>query len=501
MAIKKQERLKRGAGILLPVFSLPSEYGIGTLGYEAYEFVDFLCKCSQSYWQVLPLGPTSYGDSPYQSFSAFAGNPYFIDLDKLCKDGMLTKKELESCNFGNNPEKIDYEKLYKVRFDILHIAFSRSNIETFSPYVEFCKKNSFWLDDYALFMSLKSHFEDKQWLLWDEDIRLYEKSAVEKYKEILKDKISFWKFCQFEFYSQWYKLKDYANKKGISIIGDIPIYVSLDSSDVWVNSTQFQLDDKHIPTAVAGVPPDMFSATGQLWGNPLYNWDKMEKDGFSWWKKRMQFTAEMYDLIRIDHFIGIVNYFSIPYGSQTAVDGKWVEGPSEKLVSAINEVIGEKKIIAEDLGAVTQKVVDLLEKSGYPGMKLMQFGFESDGTNTNLPAYFTNNSIVYGGTHDNETMKGFFDFQSESVIDFAMEYLCVNDKKELTYAVIRSAYASVADTAIFQLQDFLLLDNTARINTPSTLGGNWQWRVKKSQLSSDLSEKICKITSLYGRKG
>lgn len=498
--MKKQKPLGRGAGVLLPVSCLPSDYGIGTFGREAYCFVDFLAAAGQRYWQVLPLGPTGYGDSPYQSFSAFAGNPYYIDLQALTQQGLLLPGEAEEPDWGLRPDWVDYAKLYANHFSILKKAWLRSGWEQDTAFLSFCEKNKGWLGDYALFMALKGCFDGRQWQAWPEEVRLRRPAALAEYRERLQQEISFWQYVQYLFFSQWEKLKTYANQNGISIIGDIPIYVAMDSADVWVEGDLFQLDESRRPTAVAGVPPDMFSATGQLWGNPLYDWQAMERDGFAWWKARMSSSAALYDLIRIDHFIGVVNYYAIPAGENTAMNGQWMPGPGEKLLDAITPVLKGKKIIAEDLGVVTPAVRRLLKKSGYPGMKLMEFAFDSDSSNENLPCHFEKNMVIYGGTHDNETLAGFFGpGQNRQMLRFARRYLNVPQNVQIPWALIRSGYASCADTAVFQMQDFLGLDNQARINTPSTLGGNWCWRLVKGQLNGDLAVKIRDLTELYGR--
>lgn len=498
--MKKQKPLGRGAGILLPVSCLPSDYGIGSFGRAAYDFVDFLAAAGQSYWQVLPLGPTGYGDSPYQSFSAFAGNPYYIDLQALVEQGLLSRQEAQSPDWGARLDWVDYEKLYKNRFGVLKTAWSRSGWEKDSDFGSFCEKNSFWLGDYALFMALKDSFEGVDWQSWPEEIRLRQPAALRSCRDRLKPQISFWQYVQYLFFTQWQKLKSYANQKKIQIIGDIPIYVAMDSADVWANSQLFQMDENRRPLAVAGVPPDLFSSTGQLWGNPLYDWNAMERDGFSWWKKRMAASAGWYDLIRIDHFIGIVNYYSIPAGETTAMNGRWVPGPGEKLLDAITPVLGGKKIIAEDLGVVTPPVRRLLKKSGYPGMKLMEFGFDSTSANEYLPCHFEKNTVAYGGTHDNETLAGFFGpGQSRKMLRFARQYLNVSQNVQIPWGLIRAGYASCADTVIFQLQDFLGLGNQARINTPSTLGGNWCWRLVPGQLDGSLAVRIRDLAKLYDR--
>lgn len=498
--MKKQKPLGRGAGVLLPVSCLPSDYGIGSFGQAAYDFVDFLSAAGQRYWQVLPLGPTGYGDSPYQSFSAFAGNPYYIDLQTLVEQGLLRRSEAQAPDWGTRPDWVDYAKIYKNRFAVLKKAWSRSGWEQDPDFSSFCEKNSFWLEDYALFMALKDSFEGQPWQSWPKEIRLRQPAALQSYKDRLKGETAFWQYLQYLFFTQWKKLKDYANKKKIQIIGDIPIYVAMDSADVWANSGLFQMDEDRQPLAVAGVPPDLFSSTGQLWGNPLYDWSAMERDGFSWWKRRIAASADWYDLIRIDHFIGIVHYYSIPAKEKTAMNGRWVPGPGEKLLAAITPALGGKRIIAEDLGVVTPQVRRLLRKSGYPGMKLMEFAFDSSSANEYLPCHFEKNTVVYGGTHDNETLAGFFGpGQSRKMLQFARRYLNVSQNVQIPWGIIRSAYASCADTVIFQLQDFLGLDNRARINTPSTLGGNWCWRLVKGQLGGGLAVRIQEMVKLYDR--
>lgn len=491
--------MRRGAGVLLPVTSLPSPYGIGTFGRAAYAFVDFLRDAGQRYWQVLPLGPTSYGDSPYQSFSAFAGNPYFIDLDLLTEEGLLTPEEIAACDWGNDPAAVDYAKIYEHRFTVLHAAFRRSAHAGTDAYRAFCEENAVWLEDYSRYMAVKMHFGGHEWLGWPEDIRLREPEALARYGRELAEEIAFWKFCQFKFFVQWRALKAYANGLGVEIIGDIPIYVALDSADVWSLPGQFQLDEQRRPRKVAGVPPDMFSADGQLWGNPLYDWDRMREEDYAWWKLRMQFSAELYDVVRIDHFVGIAHYYSIPAGDDTAKNGVWIDGPGEGLIAAISSVMGGKRVIAEDLGIVIPEVGRILAKSGYPGMKLMQFGFDSDANNEYLPCHYDKNVVVYGGTHDNETLAGFFAYQPAKVLRFARAYLGVRRSREIPWALIRAGYASSADTAVFQMQDLLGLGNEARMNTPSTIGDNWRWRLVDGQLTPETAQKLRELAELYGR--
>ena len=483
MINKIQEPFERGAGTLLPVASLPSNYGIGTFGKAAYDFVDFLHKSGQKYWQVLPIGPTGYGDSPYQSFSAFAGNPYFIDFDLLIEENLLDISEIEKINWGDNPSLIDYGKIYENRYSVLRVAFKNFNTSDES-FIEFCDANSFWLDDYSDYMAIKDLFKGVEWLKWPEDIKNRDKDALENYRIKLSDDIMFWKFLQFKFIVQLNQLKKYAHNKNITIIGDIPIYVALDSSDVWANLKEFQMDESKKPTMVAGVPPDMFSSTGQLWGNPLYDWDYMKADNFSWWRKRMKYSALLYDIIRIDHFIGIVHYYSIKYGEETAMNGFWKDGPGHDLINSINEEIGSSKIIAEDLGVVTQKVKQLLKDSGYPGMRLLQFGFDS---------------VDYGGTHDNETLRGYFQNLDSKSRAKARKMLDIKQNRFFVWKVIESGFKSKANTVIFQIQDYLELDNSARMNVPSTIGGNWCWRLLPNQISDDLIHKIENLIKITKR--
>lgn len=497
--INKQE-LTRGAGILMPISSLPSNYGIGTLGYEGYRFVDFLKRIGCRYWQVLPVGPTSYGDSPYQSFSAFAGNPYFIDLEYLIQEGLLTDQEVDGLEWQQSEDKVDYARIYQLRFSVLKKAFRRSKHKNSSDFKIFCERNSYWLRDYSLYMAVKNHFDNHEWLLWDEDIKLREPDAIEKYTKLLEEEIDFWEFCQFKFSEQWNRLKTYANSQGIMIIGDIPLYVSADSSDLWVHGDLFELDERKNPINVAGVPPDAFSDEGQRWGNPLYRWDVMEKKDFTWWRERMKTSAALYDVIRIDHFIGVVNYYSIPQESPTAVIGEWRMGPGEKLTKVIMESIGNAKIIAEDLGLITQNVRDLIEKTGFPGMKILQFSLEGPSDHEYLPHnYKSTNWVAYTGTHDNETLVGYINNKTDEQLEFAFRYYNVKSREELPYAMIRALYSSIADVVIIQMQDILQLDNSARMNFPSTIGGNWQWRMTKEQYKDIKEESLLEYAKLYAR--
>lgn len=473
----KNER-KRAAGILMPVFSIPSPYGCGTLGKAAYEFVDFLKSMGASYWQVLPVGPTSFGDSPYQGFSAFAGNPYFIDLDILAEEGLLDKKELEKIDWGKEQDAVDYGCLYENRYTVLRKAWAKSQYKETAAYAAFEKENKFWLEDYALFMACKNYFGGRCWQEWEPHIRFRKPGAAAKYRELLREEVEFQKFLQYEFFTQWEKLRAYAGENGVEIIGDIPLYVAMDSADCWAHKELFELDEDVKPVHIAGVPPDAFCDDGQRWGNPLYRWDIMEKNGFRWWRERMKANARLYDVIRIDHFIGIVNYWSIPAKAKTAKKGKWIKGPGEALTKVIDSAIGSARIIAEDLGVITQPVRELIDACGYPGMKIIEFACGGDSDNEYLPHNYKNpNCIVYAGTHDNETLRGFLDGAPRWQIDWMKGYFGILKDEELHAQIIRKMYESIADTVILQMQDLLNLDNKARINEPATCGKNWQWRM------------------------
>lgn len=489
----------RKSGILLPVSSLPSAYGIGSFSKEAYAFVDFLKASGQKLWQILPLGPTGYGDSPYQSCSTFAGNPYFIDLEKLIEEGLLTREEADVCDFGSHPEYIDYEKIYAARFEVLRKAFKRFQSIPSPAYSEFMRNNADWLEDFALYIAAKNYFNGKGWMEWDEDIKLRTDEALSAYREKLKDDIDFYKFQQYEFYKQWMDLKGYANDKGIEIIGDIPIYVALDSADTWADKELFQLDEKGFPTAVAGCPPDAFSATGQLWGNPLYRWDYHKSTGYKWWLKRLRHCFKLYDIVRIDHFRGFDEYYAIPYGDETAEFGQWEKGPGCDLFDAMKRTLGEKAVIAEDLGFLTPTVIEMVHKTGFPGMKILQFAFNASEESDYLPHNYDKNCVVYTGTHDNDTTKSWYDTLDEASKSFAIRYLGLSEKDSVTYEFIRAALSSVADTAIIPMQDYLELGSEARINMPSSLGANWKWRMKKDVCTPELAERIYRLTKLYGR--
>ncbi len=487
----------RKSGILLPIFSLPGPYGIGSLGAEAYRFVEFLERTNQKIWQVLPLGPISYGNSPYQTFSAFAGNPYFIDLDFLKNENLLNEEELKYLNIINNKDKIDYEFLYNERFKVLKKAFNR--FDKNESYDNFIYKNEYWLEDYALFMALKNKYNGLPWYMWEKSIKLRYKKSILKVKEELKEEIEFQKFLQFKFFEHWMNLKKYANSKNISIVGDIPIYVSYDSSDVWANSKYFLLDKFKNPILVSGCPPDAFSNKGQLWGNPVYRWNVLKKSNYDWWIKRISLANDIYDYIRIDHFRGFEAYYTIEYGREDATIGKWLKGPGIDLFNKIKEKLGNVKIIAEDLGFLTEEVYKLLEKTNYPGMKVLQFGFEPYENSTYLPHNYKKNTVCYTGTHDNETLKGWVNNLNSEKKQFLKEYLNVDDDNKLVISLIKLAQMSVSDIVIIPIYDYLELDNYARINTPSTLDNNWIWRLDKNLLTKDIEDKIKYITKLYGR--
>ena len=490
--------LQRGAGILLPVSSLPSPYGIGTFGKAAYEFVDQLVEAGQKYWQVLPLGPTSYGDSPYQSFSAFAGNPYFIDLDMLCEEGLLKVDEFRYIKWEERLDRVEYGLLWEQRYGVLKRAFIRSNHKTTEKFQHFLEENAQWIQDYGLFMACKEHFENVEWLKWDKDIRFRQPEALQRYCKTFSQEIEFYQFLQYKFYEQWSSLKKYANEHGVEIIGDMPIYVALDSVDVWANPGLFELDEERKPVCVAGCPPDAFSDDGQKWGNPLYNWKIMEKEEFAWWKRRMEAAAKLFDVVRIDHFIGIVRYYVIP-ADDSARKGWFEWGPGEKLIRALDEARGQTKIIAEDLGVVIPQVGELLEKAGYPGMKVIEFAFDGNTDNPYLPHMYQKNCVVYGGTHDNETLVGYYDNLSVDNLAYALQYTDCSNRAALIEKVFLMAYRSVADTVIFQMQDVLEKGNETRMNLPATIGENWRWRLTEGEFTKEKRNWLKSLSIIYGR--
>jgi len=491
--------MKRSSGILLPISSLPSPYGIGTFGKAAYDFADFLKASGQKYWQVLPLGPTSYGDSPYQSFSTFAGNPYFIDLDMLKDEGLLTKQEIEAENWGTEPRYVDYGQIYTSRFAVLAKAKQRGYEKSLKEIKAFKEENS-WVEDYALFMSLKKHFGQKSWQEWpEEDIRLRKSEAVAKYIKELAEDIEFYIYIQYLFFKQWAKLKKYINDLGIEVIGDLPIYVALDSCDVWAEPEFFDLDEENYPVVVAGVPPDYFSADGQLWGNPCYDWKAMKKDGYKWWVRRIAGAAKLYDVLRIDHFRGFDEYWAVPAGDKTAKNGKWRKGPGMDLVGLLIKKFPKTEFIAEDLGQPSPTVVKLLQDSNWPGMKVLEFAFDSGEPNNYQPHTYDKNCVCYTGTHDNATVMEWYKVAKKADRDYAKKYLGISRSEGFNWGMIRGGMSSVANLFVAQLQDYLGLGKYNRINVPGTQSGNWQWRLLDGELTDELAAKIYDMTVMYDR--
>lgn len=495
--------MARSAGILMPITSLPSPYGIGTIGKAAYDFVDFLKYSGQKYWQILPVGPTSYGDSPYQSFSTYAGNPYLIDLDFLCEENLLIRDEITALDWGEDEEKIDYAKIYNNRFKVLKIAYDRfmalDDKEKWD-FWKFCDKNDSWLGNYALYMSVKNYFGNKAWTEWpDKLIRHRNPDTINYYNKLLGYDVGFWKFVQYKFYSQWADFKKYANDNGVLIFGDMPIYVAMDSADTWANPDVFWLDSDRKPVCVAGCPPDYFSETGQLWGNPLYDWIYLEETGYDWWFKRIESASKMFDVTRIDHFRAFASFYAIPYPAENAINGSWIEGPGMNFFNKLKERLGDIPIIAEDLGLMTPDVIKLLKDTGYPGMKILEFAFDSKEDSDYLPHNFSSNTVCYIGTHDNDTICGWYNHASEEDQEFANEYCNLNKKEGINWGFIRTAYQSVSDYAIVQMQDILGLGSEARINIPSTLGGNWAWRMKAGANTPEISKKLYKLSKIYRR--
>ena len=502
---EKVRFIMRESGILMSITSLPSKYGIGCFSKSAYDFVDWLVEAEQSYWQILPLGQTSYGDSPYQSFSTFAGNPYFISLEALIEEGVLTEEECEAADFGDDMRAVDYAKIYENRYPLLHKAYERSKAAENPKFIQFQEENAWWLDDYALFMAVKKAMQNVSWDQWPEDIRKRYGYSMDYYREKLYFDIEFYKYLQFKFMEQWTALKSYANERGIRIIGDIPIYVAFDSADTWANPGLFQLDEENLPVAIAGCPPDGFAPDGQVWGNPLYRWEYHRSTGYAWWMSRLYYSFRLYDVVRIDHFRGFDEYYSIPYGDTTARNGHWEKGPGIDLFNAMKWNLGDKEVIAEDLGYVTDSVRQLVNDSGFPGMKVLEFAFDSRDTGSAsdyLPHNYPVNSVAYTGTHDNETLAGWYAGIPENERAMVRRYLndyCTPDE-EMPWQMIYRAMSSVARICIIPMQDYLLLGNDCRMNQPSTLGKNWKWRVKEEELSQELKEKILEVTSLYGRR-
>ncbi len=492
---------ERKTGVLMHISSLPSNYGIGTFGKCAYEFADFLVASGQTYWQLLPLGQTSYGDSPYQSFSTFAGNPYFIDLDFLVIDGFLEQSDLENLEYGTNPMYVDYAQIYYNRYPVLRKAYAnymqKADLSAFNAY---CEKEQSWLENYALFMALKNAHGGKSWREWEKPYYEREEKALAEFAEANKDEMGFWKFLQYEFNRQWHNLRNYANERGIKIIGDLPIYVADDSSDVWANPELFDFDEDRVPNCVAGCPPDEFAVDGQLWGNPVYNWEYNKQTGYKWWIERLQANKDKYDILRIDHFRGFAGYYCVPYGDTTAKNGEWKKGPSMDLFSVVNKELEGYPIIAEDLGFLTEDVTELLRDSGYPGMHIMEFAFaEGDYSNASLPHNLPTHCVCYTGTHDNHTVGGWLETLTEGDIKHTKDYMNIGEDEDFIDSFIKMTLGTVAETVIIPMQDWLGLGAEGRMNIPSTSGGNWQWRMLPGQADAKLAERILHHTTLYGR--
>ena len=500
-------KMKRYVGVLLSITSLPSKYGIGCFDQAAYDFVDWLEKSGQKYWQILPLGSTSHGgayDSPYQAYSAFAGNPYFISLDALIKEGVLTEEECAEVDFGSDPNKVDYDLLSKNRLPLLRKAYERSEIYKNEDFKKFCDDNFWWLDDYALFLSVRSYLGGKGWTQWPEDIRMHYGPALDYYRGLLYFDIEFRKYLQFKFYEQWSALKKYANDKNIEIVGDIPIYVSPDGSDVWAQPELFQLDENNQMVNIAGCPPDDFSADGQVWGNPLYNWEYHKKTNYHWWVTRLWYSFKLYDVVRIDHFRGFDEYFSIPSATGKAKDGHWEKGPGMELFETLEKELGDRKFIAEDLGHMTDGVRKLVKDSGFPNMKVLQFAWnvaDTTGVNDYLPHNFGSNNVVYTGTHDNETVAGWYASLTaegkEQIRDYIDDHHTAD--ADMYKKIIRMAMMCASETCIVPMQDWAGLDNSARMNTPGTVDNNWSWRMSADLTTDELSEEVLALTKRFNR--
>ncbi len=486
----------RGSGILMHITSLPGPYGVGTMGKESYKFVDFLKKAGQKYWQILPLTPTGYGDSPYQSCSAYAGNHYLIDLDMLVQQGLLLFEEITACNWGENKNRADFGLLYKNRLQVLRCAYRR--FCDWDGLEAFCRENSNWLPDFALFMALKAQKNGAPWYEWEDALKYRDPEAVWQARKALKEEIRFYSFVQYLFQTQWEALRTYAHEAGISIIGDVPIYVPYDSADVWSSPEWFLLDENLTPISVAGCPPDCFNEDGQLWGNPLYRWDLHKKDGYSWWIQRLRGATARYDVIRVDHFRGFAGYYAVPFGAENARNGQWLPGPGLNFIAAIKNAMPDTPMIAEDLGFLTPDVHELRDSSGCPGMKVLEFAFDTDSSNEYLPHTYPINTVCYTGTHDNMPLKQWFAESDEKTVAFAKEY--IGDAQSPVWGMIRLCMASVSELAVVQMQDYLELGSEARMNFPGTCtGNNWTWRAGSDYINDTLAERINRLTRTYGR--
>ena len=493
---------KRQSGVLMHISSLPGKYGIGSFGQSAYDFVDFLVRTKQRYWQILPLGTTSYGDSPYQSFSAFAGNTYFIDFDILIEEGLLDEADVKGADFGDDPRKVDYAKIFDARRPIMEKAVARFlKADDLSDYESFVEQNAAWLEVFAEYMAIKEHFDNLAWTEWpDEAIRRRDAASLASYREKLADKLTYHRVTQYLFFKQWLRLKAYANEHHIEIVGDMPIYVAADSADVWAQPHFFKTDAVGKPTCVAGCPPDEFSETGQLWGNPIYDWEAMDKDGYAWWIERLRESFKIYDIVRIDHFRGFESYWEVPADSDTSATGKWVKGPDYKLFAAVKEALGDLNIIAEDLGFMTDEVIELRERTGFPGMKILQFAFNPDDESIDSPHLAPNNSVMYTGTHDNNTVLGWYkDEIDDATRQYMAQYTNRKEYETVPHAMLRTIFASVSFMAIATMQDLLELDSAARMNYPSTIGGNWTWRMTAEELNPIVEGELYSLTKTYRR--
>lgn len=493
---------KRQSGVLMHISSLPGKYGIGSFGQSAYDFVDFLVRTKQRYWQILPLGTTSYGDSPYQSFSAFAGNTYFIDFDVLIEEGLLNEADVKGADFGDDPRKVDYAKIFDARRPIMEKAVARFlKADDLSDYESFVEQNAAWLEVFAEYMAIKEHFDNLAWTEWpDEAIRRREAASLASYREKLADKLTYHRVTQYLFFKQWLRLKAYANEHHIEIVGDMPIYVAADSADVWAQPHFFKTDAVGKPTCVAGCPPDEFSETGQLWGNPIYDWEAMDKDGYAWWIERLRESFKIYDIVRIDHFRGFESYWEVPADSDTSATGKWVKGPDYKLFAAVKEALGDLNIIAEDLGFMTDEVIELRERTGFPGMKILQFAFNPDDESIDSPHLAPNNSVMYTGTHDNNTVLGWYkDEIDDATRQYMAQYTNRKEYETVPHAMLRTIFASVSFMAIATMQDLLELASAARMNYPSTIGGNWTWRMTAEELNPIVEGELYSLTKTYRR--
>jgi len=489
---------KRASGILMHISSLAGNYGIGDFGKGAYDFVDFLYSSKQSYWQILPLGLTGFDNSPYQSLSAFAGNPYFIDLDEFLQDKYLSQEDIVKTDFGADPNYIDYGKLYFNKMSLLRKAYSNAKKIIMANLIDFYNKEKDWLRDFSLYMALKKENDEKAWYEWAEEYRFIDSSEVLEFETKNQDEVFFWVFTQYYFMKQWTSLKTYANNKGIKIIGDLPIYVAGDSADCWSNPQIFNFDENLLPKTIAGVPPDAFSDDGQLWGNPIYDWKTLEDTRYHWWLKRFKHSLNLYDTLRIDHFRAFDAYWEVEYGEKTAINGHWVKGPGLPFFNKIKEEFGQLDIIAEDLGLGSEGLRKLLQDTGFPNMKILQFAFNQEDSDF-LPHNYDKNCVAYVGTHDNHPAMAWLETAPKNEVDYAKRYLKLDEKEAYNWGILRGIWASPAYLAIGQIQDFLALGEESRMNEPSTIGANWTWRVRESLLNEELAERIADLTMLYAR--